>query len=261
MPLAAVVAVLPSHEDDRLVDAADLARRSGAPMLEAPATARSPSGRRRWLAESGIDGRNGGVVAWLDADGWALADLQRPEAGLVRAGAGRASRRDEPLGRAVGVHRRDPAGLHVVDATAGLGRDAATIAGWGCRVTWIERSAVLVRLLGGVRALRGHGIHGDAVDVLTAWPADARPDVVLLDPMHPPRRKSARVKHDLELLARLHGSQEREDPTGERALLEAAGGATSRVVVKRPPHAAPLGDRTPDHSVEGSRVRFDVYLT
>jgi 16S rRNA (guanine1516-N2)-methyltransferase len=71
--------------------------------------------------------------------------------------------------------------------------------------------------------------------------------------MFPPRRKSAKVKKELQLLQLLaHGE--------DCGLLEAALAAARKVVVKRPVKAAPLSALAPDYSLAGKTVRFDVYL-
>lgn len=254
MPVVVVVTEPAAREV--LAEADALTARLGARRLAAPADAGSARGRKAWLRGAGL---GDAVVVWHDAEGWALADAARPEARLVRAGGARGSSRHEALGRAVGAHRRDPRELSVVDATAGLGRDAFTIAAWGCRVTLIERSAVLVTLLREARGDSGRPalVHADAGALLRAWPSERRPDVVFLDPMHPPRRKLARVRHELALVGRLLGPTDADE---ERALLDAALDAAPRVVVKRPPHGEPLGGREPSHAITTSRVRFDVHV-
>lgn len=96
----------------------------------------------------------------------------------------------------------------VVDATAGLGRDAFVLASLGAQVLMIERveaiaallqdgleraaSADETALIAGRMALR----HGDAAEQLAALIADAEfaPQVIHLDPMFPHREKSALVK-------------------------------------------------------------------
>ncbi len=49
------------------------------------------------------------------------------------------------MGKAVGVGKRD--GLSVLDATAGLGRDAFVLADLGCKVQLCERNALIHTLL------------------------------------------------------------------------------------------------------------------
>lgn len=170
--------------------------------------------------------------------------------------------RRQPLARAAGITR---AGIEVFDATAGLGRDASVLAALGCRVTAVERHPVLFALLedGLLRAAaaddqrlrawveRITAVCADARALL----ADARPEVVYLDPMFPARTKRALVKKEMQLFQALLGT----DADTADLLTAARAAATRRVVVKRPAHAPPLAPR-PDHTVHGTRVRFDVYL-
>lgn len=169
--------------------------------------------------------------------------------------------RDEALARAAGV--RAESRPDVIDATAGLGRDAFVLAALGCEVTLIERQPVVAALLrdGLARALddeqvrpivqRMHLRAGDAAEIL----AQARTDVVLVDPMHPPRRKEAAVKKEMRILRRLVG----DDPDADRLLAAALPAAIRRVVVKRPRGAEPLAGPRPSGAVEGRSTRFDIY--
>lgn len=180
--------------------------------------------------------------------------------------------RRELLARAVGFKGRT---LDIVDMTAGMGRDAMVLALLGCRVTAVEAHPVVFALLedGVRRAQRNaqiahviaqhlHLIQGDAADYLGALPPDARPDVVYLDPMFPPRTQSARAKKEMLLLARLLGSD--AGATEVTRLLGAAlGTGCRRVVVKRPRHSPQLvvpGGPPPSLRFEGRAARFDVYF-
>ncbi len=172
---------------------------------------------------------------------------------------------NEPLGRAVGVHKWPQ--LSVVDATAGLGRDSFVLADLGCRLTLLEREPVVFALLrDGLR----RGLASEDAWVrevcgrMTLLRADARDwlqgqsvDVVYLDPMFPTRRKSARVKKDMWLFQQLLDAAD----TSAGVLLEAAlAAAARRVVVKRPAKAPTLDAREPAFQLPGKTVRFDVYL-
>lgn len=109
-----------------------------------------------------------------------------------------------------------------------------------------------------------------------------RPDICYLDPMFPPRTKSAAVKKNMQIL---HGlfqtnrtmSEDRKRSIEERELLRVALSlAKSRVVVKRPANAPALGDDKkiidpseidssdtiplPSFHLKGSVNRFDIYL-
>jgi len=174
-----------------------------------------------------------------------------------------AGRRNHLLARAVGRKAPLP---EVLDATAGLGRDAFLLARLGYRVTAIERSPMihamladgLDRLLASPQGLemvqdRLQVVHADCREVLEQRPP---PGVVYLDPMFPERPKSARVKKEMQMFQRLLGHEQ----DGPDLLAAARRRATNRVVVKRPVWADPLAD-DPDHTIAGSKVRWDVYLS
>lgn len=168
--------------------------------------------------------------------------------------------RHERLVRAAG--RVPEEGGLLVDATAGLGRDAALLAAAGWQVLMLERHPVLHALLAdGLKrapALAGALtlVQADSAEWLgTSVPG---PEVVYLDPMFPARDKSAAVKKELVWLQWLTESV--PDEQEEAVLLAAAlGAARKRVVVKRPVRAAPLAGRAPSHAHAGKTVRFDVY--
>ncbi len=175
--------------------------------------------------------------------------------------------RDQPIARAVGLRRGRPT---VVDATAGLGRDAFLLASLGCRVTALERSPILAALLrDGCRRAAASGdssldevlarltiVEVDARDALAGAGDGEAPEVVYLDPMYPPAKKGALVKKELRILRRLVG----DDPDAATLLETARRVATRRVVVKRARYAPPLAP-DPVASHVGSRVRYDVYST
>ncbi len=154
----------------------------------------------------------------------------------------------------------------ILDATAGLGRDAFVLAQLGCRVAMIERNPVIAALLrdGMARASQDAEVgpivarmqlqSGDAIALMSAWQGEA-PQVVYLDPMFPHREKSALVKKEMLALRPLVG-----DDQDAPALFEAAMGlATHRVVVKRPRKAPTISAMKPGYSLEGKSSRFDIY--
>ena len=171
-----------------------------------------------------------------------------------------ASRR-QPLARAVGLKKRIPT---IVDATAGLGRDAMLLARLGCSVTAVERSVILGVMFRDaleqaaekIRPGRITLVIGDALDVLARMSGQEAPDVVYLDPMYPLSGKSALPKKEMRILRRLVG-----DDSDADALLEVAWRvARDRVVVKRTPRAPPLAP-APTMSYQSKLTRYDVYLT
>lgn len=198
------------------------------------------------------DGYSGYGAVRVD---WSTADLRR------RLAAGRR----QPLARALGV-RKSPPACHVVDATAGLGRDAWVLAALGARVTLLERAPAVAALLADAlqRALHdeeqrtvAERIELHSIDA-RAWLARARPgvcDAIYLDPMYPEDGKTALPAKEMQFLRELTGG----DPdAGE--LLALACSRARRVAVKRPLHAPPLAERRPDTVIHASRIRFDMYL-
>jgi len=215
------------------------------------------------------DGGGCDLIVVVTDGGLELRETGRRAAGGVRAEFGEsgasgrrlvtASRR-QPLARAVGLKKGAPS---VVDATAGLGRDAMVLAALGCTVIAVERSKILGALLrdGLERAAATTGSHpftlvlGDAVDVLSRLADRSAPDVVYVDPMYPASGKTALPKKEMRILRRLVG-----DDGDAGALLEAARRvARERVVVKRTPRAEPLAPGVA-MSYEGKLVRYDVYV-
>lgn len=178
----------------------------------------------------------------------------------LRFGGGRG----QALPKAVGLKPgRRP---HVVDATAGLGRDAFLLASLGLDVTLVERSAAMHALLsdGLSRAREAGPIHAAIVERMTLIHGDARehlprlhPEVVLIDPMHPPRRNHALVKKEMRLVRAMVGLD-----ADARDLVEVAlACASDRVVLKWPLRGDPLpGVPAPHHRILSKTLRFDVFM-
>jgi 16S rRNA (guanine1516-N2)-methyltransferase len=177
----------------------------------------------------------------------------------------RGGERGHALVRAVGLKKdRVPS---IVDATAGLGRDAFLLASAGAVVTLIERSAEVHALLKEALAraaaespeltevvARMTLIHGDARSLLP----ELKPDVVIVDPMHPPRRNTALVKKEMRQLSAIVGADEDADELMRIALAS----ARERVVLKWPLRAAPLLETPkPSHQFAGKTVRYEVFVT
>ncbi len=245
--------------------AAQLALGLGLPRCDEAA---SPQDTVYRYVLSYVSGEQGAVLQLQargpDAPGPLYVDFVSGTLGYRQRQAGHAH---EPLARAVGIKNRLTA-PSVVDATAGLGRDAFMLACLGCRVTLLERSPIIAALLrdgierardlpaGAAVIARMHLLNGDAAAYLAALTEEDRPDVAYLDPMYPGRDKSALVKKEMRYLRAVVG-----DDLDAPALLAAAlRGARRRVVVKRPRLAAALAGPPPSSTLMGSTTRFDIYL-
>jgi len=182
----------------------------------------------------------------------------------------------QALGKAIGLNKKanpyvnKQENPYVLDATAGLGKDAFVMASLGCSVKMVERSAIVGALLqdGLTRGLDDSDIAKlvknmslKVADSIEYMQSDSLlldpPDVVYLDPMYTERKKSGKVKKEMQTLQLLLGHG---DDLG--SLLDAAlACATKRVVVKRPKGAGPLSSRASTHSIESKKTRYDIYMS
>ncbi len=157
----------------------------------------------------------------------------------------------------------------VLDATAGLGRDAFVLATLGCDVTMIERHPVVYLLLqSGLQCAQGENevsdimsrmelLHGNSIELLASWFEQGlpQPDIVYLDPMFPHSKASAEAKKEMKLFRSLVGADLDED----QLWAQANEIARCRVVVKRPAKAPPLAGKAPSYVLAGKANRFDIY--
>ena len=174
--------------------------------------------------------------------------------------------RGQPVARAIGLKGSGP-GPTVIDATAGLGRDAFVLASLGCQVTLIERSPIAAALLDDAleRAARAPEtaniakrmtlVHADAISWLGQLSEASFPEVIHVDPMFPETGKSAAAKKDMQAFQQLIG-----DDLDSPALLAAAlRAASKRVVVKRPRLGEIIPGPPPSAQLSGKSTRFDIY--
>jgi len=183
--------------------------------------------------------------------------------------------KNELLAKAVGLKSNWVDGLQILDATAGFGRDSFLLAGFGCQVVMLERSALMAALLfdGLQRAKddtelseivgRMKLVHTDALAYLqnpgfssVQEESAFQPDVIYLDPMFPSSNKTAQVKKDMRILRSALG----EDEDGEDLIQSALLSGVKRLVVKRPRKGEVLGGGKPAFQVLGKSARFDVYF-
>ena len=173
--------------------------------------------------------------------------------------------RKQHIAKACGLkHNWNP---NILDATAGLGRDAAELRSLGCSLRMIERSPFVASLLDDAiqRAQQSNvelfhsdfSLHqGQSVQLIEHLSQQQQPDIIYLDPMFPPKSNSAAVKKEMRLVKLLVG----DDPDADELLPVALNHAKYRVVVKRPSYAPYLNEQKPSMSIESKGNRFDVYV-
>ena len=194
--------------------------------------------------------------------------------------------RSQSIAKAIGLKQGSPPPT-VLDATAGLAKDAFVLACLGCPMKLVERSPFIVELIHNAidrakedehfQSILNTGfevIQDSSINYLhqlhkmltESNPAEIYsddnshnmnyPDVVYLDPMYPDRKKSASVKKNMQILQTLLGKD--EDTT---ELLDAAMKvARKRVVVKRPKGSPNLSEIKPTYQVNSKKTRYDIYI-
>lgn len=182
--------------------------------------------------------------------------------------------RGQSIAKAIGL-KQGSTPPNVLDATAGLAKDAYVLACLGCSMTLVERSPIITELIRDAikRAIEDEHfqtilkkgfkvINKSSIDYLTKLSNESldisnHPDVIYLDPMYPDKKKSASVKKNMQILQKLLGKDE-----DTQALLDISLKiAKKRVVVKRPKGAENLTELKPSYTVESKKTRYDIYLT
>lgn len=178
--------------------------------------------------------------------------------------------KNQPLAKACGLNKHPD--WKIFDSTAGLGRDAFVLASLGAEITLCEQDAILYGLLADViqRGLSDKGtrdvvknmscLHNNAISYLGQINNETNnlyPDVIYLDPMYPERKKSAKIKKEMQILQQLVGHSGNEEELFDVALKT----AKHRVVVKRPKSAKPLNNKPASYTVCSVNTRYDIYIT
>ncbi|QIV94049.1 16S rRNA methyltransferase [Allofrancisella frigidaquae] len=165
------------------------------------------------------------------------------------------------------VEGRNKSKLHILDTTAGLGRDFFTLAARGHKITAIEKDPYIFLLLSdsikrakdiptlGLITKNITLIHNDSCDYIST--TNEFFDCIYIDPMFPPRKKSAKVKLDMQSLHELLQNNENSN----KSLFDNAysSAKAKKIVVKRPINGSFLSDRKPTSQLKGKTNRFDVY--
>ncbi|MDH5601045.1 MAG: class I SAM-dependent methyltransferase [Gammaproteobacteria bacterium] len=179
--------------------------------------------------------------------------------------------RGQSIAKAIGL-KQGVTAPSVLDATAGLAKDAFVLACLGCPLTLLERSPIVTELIRDAVKRAEDDEHfqsiiktgfdvkeENSIKYLTQLSSNENatlPDVIYLDPMYPERKKSASVKKNMQLLQSLLGKDE-----DTQALLDIAiKVARKRVVVKRPKGAENLSALNPTYHVASKKTRYDIYI-
>ena len=174
----------------------------------------------------------------------------------------RASQKNQGLIKA--CSNRKNSIVHILDATAGWGKDSYLLASQSRKVQLLEYNPLLYHclryLLTTAQAEKNPQVQGmslqyaNSLDYLSQQELTGI-DCIYLDPMFPAHKSGARPGKDLQMLQQITHNQ-----AIEQVFQLALQKDVQRVVVKRPLHADHLDGLKPDISYKEKTIRFDVYL-
>ncbi len=166
------------------------------------------------------------------------------------------------------VEGRNKNKLKILDTTAGLGRDSFTLAARGHSVVAIEKDPYIFLLLSdALDRAKQHAhisdiannitfINDDSSEYITACSNSF--DCAYVDPMFPERKKSAKVKKDMQIM---HNVAFNSDENNNDILTNLTNRKLAKkIIVKRPVNAEFLANKKPSSQLKGKTNRFDIYL-
>ncbi len=173
--------------------------------------------------------------------------------------------RGQNLAKAVGM--KSNKNRNIIDATAGLGYDSFILASLGAKITLIERSEKMYKILqNGINEGLSFGgeikniinrmdlLFGDSKKILPKL----SPEVIMIDTMYKDRKKTALVKNNMRLVRDIVGP----DSDYIELLEVALSCAKNRVVLKQPRYADPIREiRKCSHQILGKSIRYDIFMT
>lgn len=171
-----------------------------------------------------------------------------------RSGFRLSSAHKEDIHRAVGEVSQE---TFILDATMGFAEDSFLLSKLNCQLLAIEQNQIVYFLVKNAmdRCEKANFQikYGSSLD----WMQNNRKkaDIIYLDPMFHRQDQKAKVKKEMQFLQKLNIDSD----NGDALLYAALQSAKQKVIVKRHSHAKFLADISPNYSVEGKSIRFDVY--
>lgn len=157
--------------------------------------------------------------------------------------------------------------INIIDATAGLGKDAFIFFSYGCKVTMIERHPILSILLfdGLKRGYQdkkiGHLIKKN-INIIYNTSMNInqlnipKPDVIYLDPMFQKKKNNALSKKEIRTIQNLVKYDFNTNLLFQKCFLF----CKNKVVVKRPKNEKTISKKKPNYNIKTKKYRFDIYL-
>ena len=157
--------------------------------------------------------------------------------------------------------------LKVLDTTAGLGTDTFTLAARGHKLIAIEKDPYIFLLLKDALSRTKqidylqtiveniNLLNDDSVHYILN--INDHYDCIYVDPMFPPRKKSAKVKQNMQLLHQIAFNDEQANNKLLENIFRTK--KTKKIIVKRPINSNFLCDKKPSSQLKGKTNRFDIY--
>ncbi|CAL4324691.1 class I SAM-dependent methyltransferase [Buchnera aphidicola] len=156
---------------------------------------------------------------------------------------------------------------HVLDSTAGVGKDSFIFFSHGCKVTMVEKNPILSILLydGLYRGFQNHKIGilmKKNIQLIYNTSNNLKkikilkPDVIYLDPMFPQKKKKSLPKKNMQTIQKLIGN----DTDSHILFQQCKQFAKNRIVVKRKMTSKYISNDLPDFNIKTKKHRFDIYL-
>lgn len=165
------------------------------------------------------------------------------------------------------VEGRSKTKLTILDTTAGLGKDTFTLAARGHTLLTLEKDRYIYLLLkDALQRAQQIDYLKEIVNKITLINIDSNEyilttdksfDCVYIDPMFPPRKKSAKVKQGMQILHQVGFNDEISNSNLLDNIIQAR--ITTKAVVKRPINSDFLSNRKPSSQLKGKTNRFDIY--
>ena len=165
------------------------------------------------------------------------------------------------------VEGRSKNKLKILDTTAGLGRDTFTLASRGHLILAIEKDPYIYLLLLDAlkRAKKDQSLKYIAENI-TLLHADSSEyilytsetfDCLYIDPMFPERKKSAKVRQNMQIMHEIAFN----DEIINTLILDNAftSSIAKKIIVKRPVNAECLSAKKSSAQIKGKTNRFDIY--
>ncbi|WP_150468128.1 class I SAM-dependent methyltransferase [Francisella sp. SYW-9] len=224
-----------------------------------------------WLIENNFEYNQSKADKYLYCDAGILRLSNKTQELFIDFNSNEIANRIDPKSKKCSVVQavegRSKEKLKILDTTAGLGRDTFTLAARGHQVISIEKDIYIYLLLCDAlhRACKTESISHIAQNI-TLLNLDSNKhilnteqtyDCIYVDPMFPPRRKSAKVKQAMQVLHEVAFNDEDQNTLLLKNILETQ--KANKVIVKRPINAEFLYNKKPSSQLKGKTNRFDIY--